>query len=375
MSTKLNSLYPKKRNPYYIVTPRYVRTSAGIKALHLLCHWLNRLGEEAYVHISPTWDGDVTRYNLLTPLLTERVVAYHKEEKRAPIAIFSETATENVLQARNIVRLFGHLPNHLEQFKKFSDSELSYGYSSFLAKACGNPDNILFIPTIETEIFFPPPSDVTRLGTCFYAAKYQSVHKQKVFGLPSNCFEIKRDTPDQLNQYELAALFKRSEMLYCFEDSAIANEAALCGCPVVLMPNRFFDRPIAIEEVGWDGFAWGDSEVEVQRARNTVELVHAHYKKRLEDFFGQLESFIEKTQTHFSSLPYDDAVVSIETPDEAEKQNTQPGKKIKKHSLARAIAYKTPILSSFLLDRRRLYEENKRLKEKILFYLTNKTQI
>jgi hypothetical protein len=362
----MKSIYPTKKRPYYITTPRYVRTSAGIRALHLLCHWLNRMGEEAYVHISPSWDFDCTCRGFLTPILTEAIVEHHCCEGRDPIVIYSETETENILQAKNVVRFFGHLPGHLGNFNVISDRELYFSYSSSIAKATNSPQNILFIPTIDTSIFFQPSNSQVRSGTCFYAAKYQTVHKQKVFGLPDGCFEIKRDTPGQLNQNELAALFRRSELLYCFEDSAIANEAALCGCPVVLMPNPFFARPIAIEEVGWDGYAWGNSEVEINRARDTVFKVARRYQVLINEFFEQLDRFVFITQNYFSASNSERAAVWPKSVFSASRGQEEPvfeGGGFR--SLMTALVYAMPFLGVRLKDRARLYKENILLKEQL----------
>ncbi|VVB47687.1 protein of unknown function [Beijerinckiaceae bacterium RH AL1] len=49
-----NNLIPPLSNPFFIVSPPLARISAGVTVLHLLCHYLNRLGEAAYiVHYPP----------------------------------------------------------------------------------------------------------------------------------------------------------------------------------------------------------------------------------------------------------------------------------------------------------------------------------
>jgi hypothetical protein len=293
------SLYPEKRRPYYVVTPRYVRTSAGIRALHLLVHWLNRCGEEAYIYIDPPFRGELSHPGLITPLLNEKVLRHHESEHRSAIVVYSETVENNILNAANIVRFFGHLPGHLLDLTRFSSHELDYSFSESIAKSTKHPENVLFIPTIDTNIFRPATAGIVRQGTCYYAAKYKDIHKGQVFGIPSDCFEIVRDDPNQLDQEELASLFRRSELLYCFEDSAIANEAALCGCPVVLMPNTHFQRPIAIKEVGWDGYAWGASDSEITRAKATISSVYNNYVKNIENFHYQLSEFVNTTQYYF----------------------------------------------------------------------------
>ena len=62
------------KNPYYIVSPNYTRESAGIRALHLLCHYLNINGERAYLLIYPYRNSTPSSPDLYTPLLTQEIV-------------------------------------------------------------------------------------------------------------------------------------------------------------------------------------------------------------------------------------------------------------------------------------------------------------
>ena len=46
------------------------------------------------------------------------------------------------------------------------------------------------------------------------------------------------------------------------ENTALALEAVMCGCPVVFLPNPHLKEIIGQEEHGPDGFAWGDAPAE-----------------------------------------------------------------------------------------------------------------
>ena len=70
------------------------------------------------------------------------------------------------------------------------------------------------------------------------------------------------------------------------------------------MPSPFLEKPIAVEELGWDGFAWGANAAEVKRARETVQLGTENYQKTIAMFFSQLNALIEKTQKAAAVLPY-----------------------------------------------------------------------
>ena len=88
MPTK-RKLYSKPRRPFYIEAPSYRRTSAGIRVMHLLCHALNSVGEEAYVY--PT----ETNPSLDTPIATPEIIERHRATGRQPIVVYPEVVSGN----------------------------------------------------------------------------------------------------------------------------------------------------------------------------------------------------------------------------------------------------------------------------------------
>lgn len=142
-----------------------------------------------------------------------------------------------------------------------------------------------------------------RAGTCFYASKYCQ------FGgalLPAttDSTEITRFLPDSPSQQEIADLFRRSTLFYTYENTALALEAVMCGCPAVFLPNPHLKEIIGLEEHGLDGIAWGDAPAEVARARATVGAAAAHYQTLLTKFWNDLDAFIAMTQTAAQATPY-----------------------------------------------------------------------
>ena len=98
MTTSGNRIYAPPRRPYYVEAPPYRRTSAGIKVLHLLCHTLNLIGEEAYV------TTDSVNPALRTPTITAEVVRRHLEAGVEPIVVYPEVVKGNPRNARSVVR-------------------------------------------------------------------------------------------------------------------------------------------------------------------------------------------------------------------------------------------------------------------------------
>lgn len=299
------SLLPDTESqPYYIFAPGYLRTSAGIRVLHILCHWLNKSGMRASIASINREAGAARHPDLLTPELTQAGIDLHFEQGKTPILVYPEVISGNPAGGECIVRYVLNFPGLLGGDASYPPNEIVYGFSRQLAENCGVPDQVLHMPVLDTSVYHPAESDEERTETCFYAMKYQHVHNQQVFGLPAGCVEITRDKRDSQSPQEISALFHRSKVFYCFENTALAAEAMLCGCPAVFVPNPYLDRPIALDELGWDGFAWGDDEEAIRRARATVSNGQRNYQRTVVNFFDQLHSFVERTQEVAKNTPY-----------------------------------------------------------------------
>ncbi len=307
VTNELTTILPDiDRHPYYFFGPGYSRSSAGIRAFHLLIHWLNKLGERAFFVPDLAAPVDVwTSPDLLTPILTRHIFEYHRQCDVAPIVIYPEVLAGNPLQAETVVRYFGNFPGALGGPAQFDASDILFCYSRLLASHVGFPENILTPPVIDTRIFNPGARPVERRGFCAYFGKYVDYHKATPFGLPDNCTIITRSSPTPA---EMADIFRRSEALYCFENTAAALEATLCGCPVICMPNEHLKELISSEEFGRDGVAWGDTADEVARARATIGNVFGNYQKTIPRFFAQLERFVSVTQERANTLARNDAL-------------------------------------------------------------------
>ena len=293
--SKPSMVVPKEgRHPYYVYAPPYVQFSAGIRALHLLCHWLNRLGYMAFF-VPMSYDNNLVNYNLLTPILTPELARRHRDEGRNPIAIYPEIVSGNPLGMDCIARYVLNVPGLLGGDTDFSENEIVWAYSSHLASLCNRFDGVLHMPVIDESLFYHDHSR-PRSGAVFYASKFQSKHGQKVFGLPDGAIEITRGLPGSQTSAEVAALLQGAEVFYCFENTALATEAVLCGCPAVFMPNDYLEKPIAVNELGWEGYALGNEPNEIYRAKTSVAEGQANYRRTIATFFDMLDLFILQTQ-------------------------------------------------------------------------------
>lgn len=287
------------KNPYYVVASPYSRSSAGIKVLYHLCHHLNLKGYPAY--IVPYHCVQVkyaTPIDLLTPILTKAIHEKHIDEGKKPTVIYPETIKGNPLQAKTVVRYLLNYPTLLGGQGSYDKDDIIFSYSQLIAKTShSDPRNILFIPTSDPKIFHPPPSKTPRNGSCFYAAKYRHFHGGKLHKITENSFEITRYKKDSPTQDEIANILRKSETFYCYEDSALALEATLCGCPAVFIPNEYFSgTPIAQHELKGDGFAFGTESSKIVTARQTVTKAFKNYQDSDKIYEKQLNHFIRHTQ-------------------------------------------------------------------------------
>lgn len=293
---------PFGRHPYYIDAPFYTRYSAGIKLLHLLCHALNRVGQNAFVRIRTKlpFGAPVCSPDLLTPRLTQDVIDQHYRQGRCPIVIYLESITGNPFGAPLVVRYVLNFPGLLGGEKTYDRDEIKFGYSRVLAEAAGAAENILYLPASDARVFHPPTGEVRRQGACYYVCKFKRELAPLVGERTRGMTEITREQTPQ----ELAELLRRSEVLYCFENSAIATEAGLCGCPTIFIPNPYMTDIIAREELGVDGVAWGEDPEEVDRAHRTVGRVWDNYQRTVREFWDQLANFVAVTQAAARRTPY-----------------------------------------------------------------------
>ena len=301
-------VFPTDATPYYIVAHPYSRVSAGIKCLHLLCHNLNLRGYPAYLlplgELSEFSHEEACEPDFLTPILTRRIARRHYETGRTPITVYPEIVSGNPYAAPCVVRYVLNFPGLLGGDKTFSSEELCFGYSKVLAESVARPENVLFIPASDTRIFHPGDTGAPRSGSCYYASKYKREHKGETFDATRDSVEITARMPNSQSPKEIAELFRRSEIFYTYENTALAIEATLCGCPAVFLPNPHLQSIIASEELGSDGVAWGDSPEEIKRAKDTVGAAIKNFEKAALDFHENLSKFIEKTQAHVQSKPY-----------------------------------------------------------------------
>jgi hypothetical protein len=278
---------------YYLVARSYTESSAGVRAMHILCDRLNQFGQEAF--LVPVDKEFSTRPNLHTPILTKNLRNLHYKEKKIGISIQDESIIGNPLNSDiNIRWILNYVGSVAGAAGESSHKDFVYTkeISEFLPR--------LYVNTVDYLFFESAAWKSHRDVSLFYAGKLRSQGVE--LQVPAGAIEIHREGKLKQTREELRKLFSRAKLLYLAEDSAIALEAAICGCPTVRLEKYFQNPPLSTED-GEIGIAQSDSPSDLKNA-----IVKATDMKR---YIAKLElrtnhdvaKFILETQAMLNNKP------------------------------------------------------------------------
>lgn len=293
-------------NPYYIVAPRYIRTSAGVRVLYKLCDLINKAGGSAFIYLRPYSDPDLSCSPFdVAPFLTSKIASYHFENGLTPIIIYPEVFNIEPFDAPFKVRYLLNYNQLLFSNDTLGADDYLLTYSENIAQQINldKPTSTIFLP-VSDPIFYSPPAVENRHGAVFYAGKFKYHFGGKTFPITEGLPEITRDKADSQTPDELRKLFQESEFFYCYEDSALALEAMLCGCPTIFLPNEHFQKTLGGNELLGLGYAWGTNEQQIEHAKKTVYQLRERYLELLDLANMEVAHFIHKTQLMVKSVPY-----------------------------------------------------------------------
>lgn len=281
----MRSLFAPRPSPYYIFGFNYRRSSAGIRVMHMLCDALIRSGHEAYVH------AEAFSPDLMTPQLTDKVIAQHRSLGIKPVVIYPEVIDGNPLHGEIVVRYLLNKPGFISGKGEYADSDLLFAYKDDFRTPAVPAGNNLFLPAINSEIFRPAADAQRRVPgkVCYYLGHKRQAQLDPAL-LPADAVEITLAYPDTWEG--LAAVFQECEYLYLGEASGLAYEAALCGClPVVVSMDW---SSITVDRTSFTAF--GLEPEELARARACLPQVREVLELERRTFWTQLDHFIAVTQ-------------------------------------------------------------------------------
>ena len=292
------------KNPFYIIAPRYVTTSAGVRVLYLLCSKLRELGYESYIYQRPFFSTEVPKSikkNII--FLTKDIRDDHFKEKLTPIIIYPETFSIKNFNAPFKVKYYLNYKDLLKSGEGKVDYNLAYSQNILTGLGVRKNSSVIFLPVSDYE-FFKPKRGRKRSGGAYYAGKYKYHFGQKTYPITDGMIEITRDMPSSQSKYQIREIFQKVELFYCYEDSALAIEAMLCGCPVVFLPNKYFKQSLASIELGGLGYAWGNTPEQIQHAKKTIYLARKRYIYLISQGKKQINLFVQSSQKLVKSSKY-----------------------------------------------------------------------
>lgn len=306
------------KHPYYIFAPPYTEKSSGIRVLHYLCNILNVSGHEAYM-ASP-----LTNPNLWTPTLSNDIITKHFASGKKPIVIYPEVVVGAPLGIGVPVRLLLNQAGKIAGHTNFSANEIQISYRNAFSSSTDTP--LLTIPCSDPSIFYPPPPGTHREGRYFYFSRLL-VRGGELQDVTNGATEISPRHPIPLDK--LPDIFRKAELLYCYEDGAITLEARMCGCPIAYIPNPSSLPEFPVEDWGNMGAAWGTSPDQIEHAKRTVDQIYPAALASYATFDVQLKQFIELTQSAADSTPLETCYASLLQP--AQRDNSQEKAWLKAH--------------------------------------------
>ena len=296
-------LFRKGANPYYILAPGYAERSAGIRAMHYLCHALNLSGLEAYM----LCNGPEAMH-LKAPLINREVVEYHESQGLLPIYIYPESVSGNPYNARMSARFLLNHPGLIGGDLRYpKDVQVFYFSKDFLNAdlSANNPCHPLIIPVFDTSLFYPPAEPVPQRERAYLYLNRFPLAEVDFSALPA---DIEVLPNDKAQHQLLGEVFRSARALYSYERSAICGEAILCGCPVVLLPGRLLTERPDQDNYGRYGIAWGTAPEELEFARQTLGLYQQGYRQVEQEFWQDFDRFVELTQARAQLLQGQEAV-------------------------------------------------------------------
>lgn len=286
-----------KTRPYIIVTPSYC-VSAGVRVMHTLCHELNALGFDAKVllthNLSPSPE-QLLNPALNTPCINSQFEQLWPTLNDDAIVICADGFRGHPFGAKRVVRyVLG------KEVARPDDNPADYKvyYSKAFPADKAGGHRVLFRLNADLADFNTNGVD-DRTQDMLWLGKGAKFCVER----PANCVDISYTWPP--SRKELAQQLKKTRYLYSYDTlSATNSEAILCGAIVILKHMSYHDwdwtrKDLELMEHGSGGYAFGDSEFEIDRALRTRSEAVERLRHHNANYRNTLLVFVEDTQRHF----------------------------------------------------------------------------
>jgi len=270
------------KNPIYIFSPPFRESSAGIRVLHKLAIELGNHGHKVFLYWLPNKKINFKIGNLkkIKPL-THQIIDIYNKKKLSPIVIYPEIFRSSYfsggVKVKYILSFNKYCEERDENIITFSKNILSK-LKKREKKKCLSVFSLLDLNK-SFCIRYDQIKKKRRDLITFYASKFEENYNQKIPKSFSKYIRITRDKITSQSKFEIRKLFLRSKVFYCFEESALAHEAIMCGCPVVFIESKNFKRPTVLsQELGPEMFYYEKIE-NIKKKSYQVKEINLNKKK------------------------------------------------------------------------------------------------
>jgi hypothetical protein len=286
-----------KTRPYVIVAPSYC-VSAGVRVMHSLCHELNTLGFEARLllthNLSPS-GTPMLNPALRTPCLNGTFEQDWPKLNERAIVVCSDGFHGHPFGAQRVVRYV--LGKEVPQ-PDDNPADFRVYYSRAFPAQKGGRHPVLF--QLNSDLAdFNDNGVVERTQDMLWLGKGAKHCTER----PPGVIDITYTWPP--TRPELAAQLRKTRYLYSYDALSATNvEAVLCGATVVLKHFSYHDwswtkQDLEATEHGSGGYAYGDSDFEIDLARRTRQELVDNVRYQQAIFKTKLLEFVDQTQRHF----------------------------------------------------------------------------
>ena len=212
------------------------------------------------------------------------------------IAVYPELTCGNPFNAKRVVRWILSWPGFIGGGPtKFDKTDQIFVFSKIYNTFGVDDDHLMFLPAIDINIFHRTNFG-KRTKQCKYVSKGTDLHLREL----EEVEELHKEMA--VDQQRLADYLNECEVLYSYDPaSAIFECARLCGCRVVIIPNKGYahskygkmtKKEFSQYEPGMNGLSFGlDEHIEL----DTDKFMN-HYIDMIMEFDRKLNFFIEETQ-------------------------------------------------------------------------------
>jgi len=299
----------QRGEPFFVVWGvDYAEQSAGRRALHYLCHILNKSGADAYITKVNTING-----NLFTPMITPEQIQLLRGIGRPCVMIYPEIVSVDPIPNDQAVRWLLNRPGAFDSNFGGSFGDRDKDLCFYWSKEYLHADIEawpLYIPLVDRSIFNNDenPHDNNRQGRCLFACKYLmdgfKIDEELLRSSVDLSFDYRTPRP-VVPSGELASLFRRSEYLVSYEASLMTLEAQLCGCPVVYRLSEYMPDIPTRDLFGTYGIATSFSHEDISLAKASVSKVTELYLEKTRETETQVAKLIEICMSRFGKARAD----------------------------------------------------------------------